>query len=405
MLKLRSPEPFWLVNDPLLASYPRLESNLRTEVVIIGNGISGALIAYKLVMEGFKVCMVSATAAGSSSTCASTGLLQYDIDTSLHDLIRKIGERDAVESYLLSYRGIDELQAIHTQLNLQHIFKTRASLLLASKAAEVAELYLEFKARRAIGIPVQWLEADQVKNKYGFKAPAAIYSAKAAQTDAYLLCQHLVAAYARAGGLVFESTKVLSVTENAKTITLETDRGFQVKAKYVVVATGYDAVKWIKKPVAQLHSTYAVISKPVRPQEIWPGSCLVWETARPYHYLRTTTDNRVIIGGLDEPFSSAPKRDKLLNGKARQLTKAAARFCPQVPFVPDYAWAGTFAETKDGLPLIGALTDRPRVFYALGYGGNGITFSQLAAGIIANAIRLGKHAPYHPFGFTRLDKL
>ena len=50
------------------------------------------------------------------------------------------------------------------------------------------------------------------------------------------------------------------------------------------------------------------------------------------------------------------------------------------------AWAGTFAQTEDGLPYVGALEKYPGCYFALGYGGNGITFSLIAAQIIRDAI-------------------
>ena len=41
--------------------------------------------------------------------------------------------------------------------------------------------------------------------------------------------------------------------------------------------------------------------------------------------------------------------------------------------------------TADGLPFIGPHPSFPRACFALGYGGNGITYSAIAAGIIRDA--------------------
>ena len=114
----------------------------------------------------------------------------------------------------------------------------------------------------------------------------------------------------------------------------------------------------------------------------WPDWRLVWETARPYFYARTTSDRRIIIGGEDEPYVSAAQRDRLLAEKSRALQRRFKQWFPQIRFDLAYAWAGTFAETKDGLPFIGSHRSFPRGCFALGYGGNGITFSVLAGGII-----------------------
>lgn len=69
----------------------------------------------------------------------------------------------------------------------------------------------------------------------------------------------------------------------------------------------------------------AIVSKPMpEKKELWYGNALLWESARPYLYLRTTEDHRVLIGGKDEMFQSAIKRDKLLNRKSRELKRRMA---------------------------------------------------------------------------------
>jgi len=57
-----------------------------------------------------------------------------------------------------------------------------------------------------------------------------------------------------------------------------------------------------------------------------------------------------------------------------------------------YSWAGTFGTTKDGLAYIGPNRALPHAYFALGYGGNGITYSLIAAQILRDAV-LGKRNP------------
>ncbi len=70
-------------------------------------------------------------------------------------------------------------------------------------------------------------------------------------------------------------------------------------------------------------------------------------------------------------------------------------------FRPAYRWAGTFAQTQDGLPYIGEHPRWPGVWFALGYGGNGITFSVLAAKIITAAVSGTPHPAARLFRFDR----
>ena len=57
---------------------------------------------------------------------------------------------------------------------------------------------------------------------------------------------------------------------------------------------------------------------------------MIWNTADPYLYMRTTQDNRIIIGGRDEPFYNPVKRDKLLKKKTQQLTHDFQKIFPDV---------------------------------------------------------------------------
>ncbi|HAH60368.1 MAG TPA: FAD-dependent oxidoreductase, partial [Bacteroidales bacterium] len=51
-MKLRSNHPFWLVKNALLESYPSADKSFSTEILIVGAGITGALIAYELLNSG-----------------------------------------------------------------------------------------------------------------------------------------------------------------------------------------------------------------------------------------------------------------------------------------------------------------------------------------------------------------
>src|SRR5689334_12440586 len=101
-MDLRSDLPFPLLRNGIIRSYPSLQRNIHTDVLIMGGGISGALTARQLVNSGQKIVLVDRRHIGMGSTAASTSLLQYEIDVPLHLLMEKIGERNAVRSYLLS---------------------------------------------------------------------------------------------------------------------------------------------------------------------------------------------------------------------------------------------------------------------------------------------------------------
>ena len=94
----------------------------------------------------------------------------------------------------------------------------------------------------------------------------------------------------------------------------------------------------------------------------------------------------------------------MVDRKADKLAAKVAGLFPRLPMQPAFAWGGTFAETKDGLPWFGAHAEHgPRVLFAMAYGGNGITYSMLGAGLIRALVERRKHPLARLFGFSRMD--
>jgi glycine/D-amino acid oxidase-like deaminating enzyme len=117
--------------------------------------------------------------------------------------------------------------------------------------------------------------------------------------------------------------------------------------------------------------------------------------------MRTLPDNRVIVGGEDADFVNPARRDSLITQKTLVLKQKFIKLFPEIPLKVEYSWAGTFGETRDGLPYIGTPARMPNVYFALGYGGNGITYSLIAAEIIRDDFRGKQHVARDIFRFGR----
>lgn len=400
-MDLRSDYPYWLMKDGIIRTYPSLNKNIKTDIVVIGAGITGALVSYKLCEAGKEVVVVDRRHVGMGSTAASTALLQYEIDVPLHELIDKVGEKDAFRSYCLCIDAIKELEKLHVRINGDAEFLIKPSLLFCSFLKDVPQLQKEFSCRRKAGIAVDWLEATEIKKLFGIDKPAGILSTDAAEVDAYALTHELFKYSTKIGLQVFDHTEVTNIIHARNAVKLQTGDGYFIDCKKLVIACGYESQRYLPKKMEQFNSTYTIASEPIRKEEFWYKNALIWETARPYLYLRTTKDNRIIIGGKDEPFSNPKKRDSILGIKAKQLENAFRKLFPSIPFKIDFKWAGTFASTKDGLPYIGSIRQRPHTYFALGYGGNGITFSLIAANLIRDAIQGKKNIDMAIFSFDR----
>jgi len=402
-MDIRTDNPFWLLKNGFMEVYPSLKKDFSTDYAIIGGGITGAFVAWYLAKAGIETAVFDRRHIGMGSTCASTSLLQYEIDTPLFELAETVGEKNAARSYQLCIRAIDEIEKICKKLKVKTDFERKPSLYLASRKKDFSGiLEKEFSIRRKHKINVELWDEKQLADKFSFENAGALYSPKdAAQLDVYRMTHGLFQDAISSGAKVFDKTEIEKIERGKRGVALKTKDGFEINAKKIIIACGYESVNYLPENLVRLHSTFALASEPFTEKNLWHENCLIWETARPYLYMRTTADNRIIVGGKDEPFQNPAKRDKLLNKKTRLIVESFKRKFPEINLIPDYAWAGTFGETKDGLPYIGSVKQVSQTIFALGFGGNGITFSQIAAEIIRDEATGKKNSDAKIFSFDR----
>lgn len=389
-MKLRSKEPYWLLKNGLIGSFPSLQKNISCDILIIGGGITGALMAYQFSGEGYNTVLIDKRDVSLGSTSASTSLLQYELDEPLYSLIEKVGENAAVDTYLEGVKAIEKLDKIVTSLKAECGFERKQSAYIAHSKKAADWLVTEFEQRKRVGLPVKWLTKAQLRRQFGAKGEGAILSGIGASTDVYQLVHCLLEKATRHQKLrVFDHTELLNVRHEKNTCRAEVEGGYTITSKKIIYATGYESQSMLKDKVVELISTYSFISEPVKiPRSL--KQTMFWDTEDPYLYMRVTDDNRVLAGGEDEQFKNPERRDRLIDRKQEKLLEKIQDTFSGLKLIPDYAWAGTFGVTKDALPYIGEHPDYPDSYFVLAFGGNGITFSLMAMEIISDAIA-GRH--------------
>jgi glycine/D-amino acid oxidase-like deaminating enzyme len=400
-MQLTGGYPFSLINNGLLFSYPKLSKNIQTHTVIIGGGISGALTAYYLVNAGVECILVDGRTIGLGSTCASTSLLQYELDMPLHLLKQKVGNKKAERVYQLCGQSIDVLVEIMNDINLNDFEKT-SSLYYSIHRSQKKFMQQELAARKKAGFHVELLSANELKKDFGLHAHYAILSSLGCTTDAYVLTHALLQHSIKKGLQVFDRTHIASI-QYEKNTSLQTTDKFAIQAKHIINATGYEVVNFIPKDIVDLYCTYAIISEQTEifENDDWKKNQMMWSTDDPYLYLRLAKNQRIIVGGRDERLSNKFTRQVLIEKKSKQLQKDFHKILPQINFKKEFAWSGTFGKTKDSLPYIGAYKKTPNTYYALGFGGNGITFSVIAAQILCDSVCGKSNADAKLFAFER----
>jgi glycine/D-amino acid oxidase-like deaminating enzyme len=403
-MDLKSGYPFWPIRNGLMQAFPRLEKDLRCDVLVVGGGITGALIARELADADLDVVVVDERDIAWGSTAASTALLQYEIDTHLVDLAKEYGRDAAERAYLACRDAVLDLEIISREVGDVDYLKVR-SLYVATRRRDFTRLRAEYAARKRIKLDVAWVSAASLQGRsYRARGYGAIKSETAGCIDPYRFTSRLLKRLQKRGVRIFDRTRIDSWQVASRGIVARIEHGAAIRSSYLVVAAGYASQKYVRQRMARNRSTYAFVTDPL------PAACagdwqrsLLWESARPYLYMRPTSDGRLMVGGEDDRVDVPARRDRRLAKKVRTLQKRLAERLPEMKVEPAFAWAGTFAETNDGLPYFGsAPKSDPRVLFAMAYGGNGITYSVLGARILREAILKRPRSPLGDlFAFDR----
>ena len=378
---LRNGLPLWLHEASSPVPTQILSSSMKADVVVVGAGITGALVAEAGSGIGLSTVILDRRPPGHGSTAASTALLQFEIDTPLVRLAEEIGFERASRIWRRSFRAVGDIAGLVSRLQIQCDFRPRRALYLAGRTLGAADLAEEGRTRRAAGLPSAFLDRSQLRDHSGIDREAALLSHGAADVDPLRLTNGLLRCAIARGSRLFSPAELSEVVPSSRHVAMVTTNGVELEAKALIFATGYELADGVPAMAHRRSSTWAFATPP-QPQAIRGDGDVIWEASDPYLYIRTTADGRVLVGGEDEDFDDEATRDALLPAKTVALQAKTKALMPWLDVSADFAWAGTFGESSMGLPSIGPVPGMSNCYAVLGYGGNGITFGAVAAQLV-----------------------
>lgn len=401
-MNLVSGDILWTSINSIPNKYPYLSEDIDCDVLIIGAGVTGAICSYYFTEAGIDTAIIDKNIIGYGSTSASTSILQYEIDTDLIGLKGIIGLENAVECFKLCEETVYEIEKIVNSLNHKCGFSLRDCFYYTDSKADTSILEKEYEIRKTNGFDVELIDKKKAGNMFSFPVETGIYSRRGAgEIDPYTFTHKLISHSTNRKLRVFENTEMVSIRQGDKGVEVATKNKFKINTKKVIFASGFEAKELIDRKTAILTRTFTLVTKPTSNFDGWNNRCIIRDTNDPYTYLRTTSDDRIIIGGEDLDLGGKnSKVSSLTNDDAVSIDKYEIlknRFLSMFPKINnievEYRFSGLFGESGNDLPYIGEYEKYPNCYFCLGYGSNGILYATIGAKLIRD-LYLGKKSKF-----------
>ncbi|HEX2630022.1 MAG TPA: FAD-dependent oxidoreductase [Chitinophagaceae bacterium] len=352
------------------------------DVIIVGGGITGITTALLLQEAGKQCLVIEAQHLCFGTTGGTTAHINTLLDTP-YTTISKNFSKEAAQKVASAAR--EAINLIHSNVRNRNIncgYHEADAYLFAQDDKQDAELVKIFDAARDAGLEVYHANAIPIP----IECTSAIQARAQARFNPIPYVYALAEAFEQAGGVIVQQCRVIGVEENEKIETETTQGNFYGRA--LVYATHIPpGVNLVHLRCIPFRSYAMAVT--LKDNE-YPSD-LVYDMYDPYHYYRTQEVNGetyLIVGGEDHKTA----HDN--NESHRFLAlEAHIRHHFHVKEVA-YQWSSQYFEPADGLPYIGHLPGHTgNIFVATGFGGNGMTYSHVAALLLKHML-LNEDSPY-----------
>jgi glycine/D-amino acid oxidase-like deaminating enzyme/nitrite reductase/ring-hydroxylating ferredoxin subunit len=349
------------------------------DVLIAGGGITGITTGLMLQQKGKKVAIAEAYNLCFGTTGGTTAHINSFFDTSYDQIENDFGKDAAKLIAKATAQAREVFKQNISQYNIDCGFEEKDGYVYAQTQDQVKELDKMFASSKDVGVDVAYVE--QIPVPFAFEKAIAYSGQAQLHPSRYIFA--LAKAFEEAGGVILQNCPVKKFDKQDDLLQVETGSG-TIKAKALIWAThippGINLLHFRNAP----YRSYAIAVKLT--DENYPDA-LAYDMYDPYHYYRTQEidgEKYLIVGGEDHKTAHEENADACFNNLVVHVRKSFP-----VKEITNH-WSSQYFEPADGLAYIGHLPGNPEnVFVATGYGGNGITYSHIAAILLTDLLTKG----------------
>jgi len=368
----------WEIGDSL-TQLPSLDTDLQTDVCVVGAGISGITTAYLLAREGRSVVVLDDGPIGSGETGRTTAHLSNAFDDRYYEAERLFGERGARVIAESHTAAIDKIEEIVRDERIECDFERVDGYLFVPPDCSMDILEKEIAAARRAGLRhVQWVERAPIND---FDTGRCLRFPRQAQFDPLKYLEGLVRGTSARKGRIYSATHADQI-DSGKPPCVTTSNGHRITAAAVVVATNAavnDTV--ILSTRASKYRTYVIAADVPRDSVT---KALYWDTADPYHYVRIQCGHDrdlLIVGGEDAEVGEHDDGDE----RFAELWRWTRKRFPMIGKI-EFCWSGHIVEPTDTVAFIGRMPGEENIFVITGDSGQGMTHGTIAGLLLTDLI-------------------
>lgn len=364
-----------------------LESDIETDVAVVGGGLAGLSAALSLVERGHKdVAVVEANRVGWGASGRNGGFVGPGFAGGMNDVIRRVGRDRALELYNLTR---DAVRLVRSRIDRYRIpcdpVDTGAIEAWWINDSEGTKRDCD-ELNQVLGgnwefWPREKLREALVTRRY--------YDGIHRQGGFHFHCLNYARGVARAieagGSRIFEATPARAIEPDGSGWIVRTEKG-QVRARRVVIACGgyirglHPAMSAAIQPIA----TYVIATEPLgdRLKEVIRGDWMITDSRFDFDYYRPMRDTRILFGAGIGIWGENPP------GLRERMRRRLLAVYPQLADVKiETAWGGTMGYPVHKMPMTGEVA--PGLWYTLGYGGHGMGTTAMTGELVAGALTSG----------------
>lgn len=372
------PECCWTAVAPSTA-YPVLQGAHSVDVAIVGGGIVGMTAALQLARNGRSVAVVEGLHVGRQVTGRSTAKITTQHRLIYDHLIRTFG-RETAQLYADTNRNAAEfIEACINEFGIACDFERCSAMVwIEPDKAGLDEIEREAEAALSLGLPADVLDRAPLP----FPTGGALRFTDQAQFSPALYVIGLAGAVSRAGGRIFEQSRVESV-DREDHWRIRADNG-EIRAENLFLATNLPIAGAVDYSVRTQPRCHTVAAFRIMPEHAPDGVFI--SAGQPSHSIRTgrDADGHLLIV-LGPHFNTGQE------GNIARLFLELEDWTRQRFKVGDMVWRWTNEDydTADRVPYVGAPSgEAPGLYIATGFNAWGIT-NGTAAGILVSDLILG----------------